>query len=315
MAKVFFSYSHADEALRDRLEKHLSVLKRNGAIETWHDRRIIPGTGIDPEIDTNLNDADIVLLLVSSDFLASDYCYTREMQRAMERHQAKNARVIPVILRPCDWKSAPFGGCLALPKDGRPVVDWPNEDAAFLSVVDGVRAALPAEQSVSSKPAARGDPVIAAAVPRSSNLRVRRTFSDADRYRFAKDGFEFILKFFAGSVAELNRRHRELDGTVTSLDPTYFHAVIFSNGRSVSECHIRLRAQPRGGRSEITFAWGEDRGGSSYNESLSIDADDQSLHFQPQGMQHRGQPQDEGRLSFEGAAELYWGLFIEPLQR
>ena len=109
MAHVFISYSHADEALRNELEKHLGGLLRQGVITTWHDRRIPPGEDLHGQIDDHLNTADVVLLLVSADFLASDYCYDIEMNRAMERHERGEVRTIPVILRPCDWQGAPFG--------------------------------------------------------------------------------------------------------------------------------------------------------------------------------------------------------------
>ena len=91
MASLFFSYSHADEALRDQLEKHLSALKHQGKIETWHDRRILAGQTFSSEIDSHLESADIILLLVSPDFLASDYCYEVEMRHALERHQRGEA--------------------------------------------------------------------------------------------------------------------------------------------------------------------------------------------------------------------------------
>jgi hypothetical protein len=140
--EVFFSYSHKDEELRDELEKHLSILKRQGVITGWHDRRIGAGREWAGEIDTHLNTADVILLLISSDFLASDYCYDVEMKRAMERHEAGEARVIPVILRPVDWKGAPFGKLQALPTDAKPVTEWPNRDGAFLNVAQGIRAAV-----------------------------------------------------------------------------------------------------------------------------------------------------------------------------
>src|SRR4051812_25942213 len=99
MALVFFSYSHADEALRDELEKHLKILQRQGIIEMWHDRRIGAGSELHGEIDENLNSADIILLLVSADFLNSDYCHDVEMKQAIKRHNNGEAIVIPVILR------------------------------------------------------------------------------------------------------------------------------------------------------------------------------------------------------------------------
>jgi len=136
--RVFFSYSHADERLRDELAKHLRILERQGIIEAWHDRRIEAGECWENEILNHLRAADIILLLVSADFLASDYCWDIEMKHALERHENGTARVIPVILRPCSWQAAPFGKLQALPKDGKPVVDWPSWDHSFLDVVSGI---------------------------------------------------------------------------------------------------------------------------------------------------------------------------------
>jgi tetratricopeptide (TPR) repeat protein len=139
--EMFFSYSHKDEELRDELSKHLAILKRQGVITAWHDRKIGGGNEWSHEIDEHLNSADIILLLVSSDFLASDYCYDIEVKRAMERHNEGDARVIPVVLRPVDWKGAPFDKLQSLPKDAKPVTAWPSRDEAFLNVVHGIRAA------------------------------------------------------------------------------------------------------------------------------------------------------------------------------
>lgn len=140
--EVFFSYSHKDEELRDELSKHLAMLKRRHVITGWHDRRIGAGKEWQSEIDHHLKTADIVLLLVSSDFLASEHCYDVEVRRAMERHDTQEARVIPVILRPVDWKGAPFVRLQALPKDAKPITAWANRDDAFLNVAEGIRAAV-----------------------------------------------------------------------------------------------------------------------------------------------------------------------------
>ena len=137
--ELFYSYSHKDEELRDDLEEHLAMLKRDGVIAGWHDRRISGGREWEGQIDKHLNSADIILLLTSSAFLASDYCYDIEVRRAMERHEQEEARVIPVILRACDWHTAPFGKLQALPKDGKPVKQWPDPDVAFLDIANGIR--------------------------------------------------------------------------------------------------------------------------------------------------------------------------------
>ena len=140
--RLFYSYSHKDEALRDELEKHLSLLRREGMIEQWHDRRIAAGQEWEGEIDENLAAAHVVLLLVSADFIASDYCFDIEMKTAMQRHEAEEAIVIPVILRPCDWHTAPFGKLLALPKYGKAATSWSNQDEAFTDVAGGIREAI-----------------------------------------------------------------------------------------------------------------------------------------------------------------------------
>lgn len=137
---IFFSYSHKDEPLRDELETHLKLLQRQGVISTWHDRKILPGGEWDDEIDAHLEAAKIILLLISADFIASDYCWEKEVMRALERHEAGNATVIPVLLRSCDWKGAPFGKLQGLPKDMAPITSWKDRDAAWTDVATGIRA-------------------------------------------------------------------------------------------------------------------------------------------------------------------------------
>jgi len=137
--KIFFCYAHEDELLLNKLKSHLSPLQREGLIDVWYDRNINAGAKWETEIDINLNTALIILLLISPDFLASDYCYNVEMQRALEQHTIGNARVIPIILRPVDWNKAPFAQLQALPTDGKPVTRWTNPDDAFVDVARGIR--------------------------------------------------------------------------------------------------------------------------------------------------------------------------------
>ena len=137
---VFFSYAHEDEVLRDELETHLKLLQRQGLISTWHDRKIPLGGNWDREIDRSLEQADLVLLLVSADFVASDYCWDNEVKRALERHAAKETTVVPILLRPCDWRKAPFSNLQGLPTDMIAVTAWANRDAAWTDVASGVRA-------------------------------------------------------------------------------------------------------------------------------------------------------------------------------
>ena len=142
--RVFISYSHKDEALREELETHLAPLRRQGLIGMWSDRRIGAGTEWKGAIDEELEKADAILMLVSPDFVNSDYCYDIEMTRAMERHEARTARVIPILVRPVDFHGLPLGRLQALPRDAKPVVTWASRDEAWLDVARGIRQVVAA---------------------------------------------------------------------------------------------------------------------------------------------------------------------------
>jgi internalin A len=139
-ARVFVSYSHKDERQLNELKTHLSPLERLKLIETWYDRRIVAGEDFGEKINENLESADIILLLVSSDFIASNYCYKKEMARALDRHKKNEAHVVPVIIRDVNWKVIPeLSRLTAVPKDGRPVPDWPRKDAAWRDVSERIK--------------------------------------------------------------------------------------------------------------------------------------------------------------------------------
>jgi tetratricopeptide (TPR) repeat protein len=140
--EVFISYSHRDQELRTELDKHLSNLKRQKVITSWYDGNIIPGTEWEPEIMKRLKRAQIILLLVSADFMASDFCYSIEMKEAIARHDRNQARVIPILLRPTDLKDSPFTKLKMLPTGAKAVTKWPTLDDAFEDIVQGIRAAI-----------------------------------------------------------------------------------------------------------------------------------------------------------------------------
>ena len=145
--KVFISYSHRDEEAVQRLKTHMAVLERGRKIETWHDRRLLAGSTIDREIDEQLEACELFLAFVSPDFLASNYCYSREMEVALERHDAGETRVVPIIVEPCDWLSTPLGKIKAVPKDGEPIAKWENPNDAYLDVVNELRRIIESNES------------------------------------------------------------------------------------------------------------------------------------------------------------------------
>lgn len=140
--RVFYAYSRDDKRLLKQLRNHLTTFRREGLIEDWHDREIVPGSDWESEISENLEIANIILLLVSSSFLASDYCYNKEMKRALEKHDAGEVTVVPIILRPVVWDETPFRGIQALPDSGKPVITWRVRDEAWADVAQGLRRTI-----------------------------------------------------------------------------------------------------------------------------------------------------------------------------
>jgi hypothetical protein len=140
--KIFYCYAHEDRDLRDRIDKHLGVLKRRGHVVVWYDREIQAGTEWEREIERQLSTADIVLLLVSADFVHSDYCYSREMQRALEMHKQGKVCILPILLRPVDWQDAPFAKLQMLPTGAKPITSWSDPEEAFEDVAKQIRAVV-----------------------------------------------------------------------------------------------------------------------------------------------------------------------------
>lgn len=136
---LFYSYAPEDEPLQQQLEKHLAMLQRQGIVHSWQKRQIEPGADWTALVDQSVKKADIFLLLVSPDYLASNYCYGIEMQRVLELHEAHETPVIPILLRPVEWRDAPFGHLQYLPHNARPVTLWRNRDQAFAEIAGALR--------------------------------------------------------------------------------------------------------------------------------------------------------------------------------
>lgn len=318
MAKLVFSYSHADEKLRNELEKHLSPLKRMGKIDAWHDRRIVPGEEFEGKIDKNFLEADIVLLLVSSDFIDSDYCIQVEMERALQRHDRGEAVVIPVILRPCAWHQIPFGKLLAATKDGKPVVQFPSYDEGFVQVVDSVSRAL---DKVGAQPDERNpfgteelnihsSPIITS--PRSSNLAIPKKITDLDRDRACKEGFEYLVRFFENSLEELKNRNSGLDVDFQKRDADSFSCAVYQNGEKACQCGI-WRNDRSSGLGDICYSQ-SGISENSCNESMTIDDNGQVTGFRPLMGNYMMTGNRDALMTNEGMAEHFWGIFISPLQ-
>src|SRR5262249_10945295 len=139
--RIFFCYAHEDDEFLQSLKAHLRPLQRQGFIDMWHDRDITAGTEWQSEIRKRLDEAQIILLLISPDFMNSEYAYGVEMQRAIERHEQNEVCLLPVICRPTLWETT-LGQFQALPTDAKPVASWPIQDEAFLDIAKGIEKVI-----------------------------------------------------------------------------------------------------------------------------------------------------------------------------
>lgn len=316
MVTLFFSYSHKDEELRNELETHLALLKRQGVIASWHDRRITAGNDLNQAISSELESSRIIMLLVSAQFLASDYCYEKEMKRALEKHENGTAVVIPVILHPCDWHSAPFGHLRATPTDGKPVSMYANQHEAFAIIAKDVREAAKSVP-VSKSDAKGGQRHVDSGMrfpqaDRSSNLRIKRKVDDHERDKFLEDSYEYIARYFDGSLQELSARSPHIKTRFKRLSATSFAVSIYDGGERVAQCSVWYGAGTLGSPG-IAYSQSGEAQRNSFNESLAVVDDGYTLQLKPLGMQMFGDRR-EGALSQQGAAEYYWSMLIRPLQ-
>ena len=320
MPSVFFSYSHVDEAVRNQIETQLSMLKRQGVIETWHARRVGAGQEFAPAIEEHVEHDDIILILISADFIASDYCYEIEMARAMERHKAGEAIVIPVILRACDWQAAPFGKINPTPPGGKPITQYADRDQALLEVAKAVRAAVnqldgkashqkaPISQALSGS---KSPPNLSVG-PRSSNLALAKRFTEREMDRFKRETFDYIARFFENSLEELVARNEGVEGDLHRIDADRFTASVYRDGQAVARCTVFLGARPFVGG--IAYSADETSANNSFNEMLTVEADEHSMFLRSMGMLALSGRQTASRLTQEGAAEFYWAELIGRLQ-
>ncbi|HLZ55413.1 MAG TPA: toll/interleukin-1 receptor domain-containing protein [Ktedonosporobacter sp.] len=139
---IFMAYAHQDERLREKVEQQLTILRLQGLNITWYDSEITAGMEWENTNEDHLARADVILLLISSNFLASQYCYGIQVKQAVERHNEKKAHIIPIILHRCVWDRTPFAKIQPLPKGGKPISKWSNPHDALADIALGIRKAV-----------------------------------------------------------------------------------------------------------------------------------------------------------------------------
>lgn len=190
---LFISYSHNDHAALDKMHKHLKQLQRDGLISTWTDADILAGGNLDKDIDSALHKTNVFVALLSPDYIASNYCYEKEFEKALKMQEEGSLIIVPVIIEPCDWLNTPFNKFKALPKDGKAISTWENINTAFLDVIQNLR------RLVSGITETDGIRIINAPSFSAKNYRVQKDFDSIERLEFVERTFkevkEFIIRF------------------------------------------------------------------------------------------------------------------------
>ncbi len=312
--KAFISYSHEDKAALKRLHTHLAVLRQEGRIDAWFDHKTLAGELIDAEITKKLDSAKLILLLVSPDFLASDYC-GKEMKRALGRHHSGQANVVPIILEPCDWHNMDLKNLKAIPKDGVPISQWPNENSAFLDVVQELRRVLEAVEAPRADDQGLTTGLEAFVQPKghrhpvNKGFRVKREFDSIDRSDFGDKAFGVIRDYFESAI-------KEVDATVCAsgrfrlMSETSFTCTIADELISDDIAHITVsRGDPLVG-DDIIYVFAENAPPGTAHGSLTVEDDGYELYLESLfGISGHNE-----RFTPEELAERLWKHLFEQVE-
>lgn len=322
MRTGFISYTHADTALKEQLVRHLAPLRREGLIDLWHDGMLHPGEHLDPTVQAALAASDVVILLVSADFIASEYCYEQEMLRAFARQRVGSVRVIPIILRPCQWKAVPIGNdetlseFVALPKDGKAVISWQDTDTALDNAVGAIRDMLKAGVGSGppiTKTVPRPDEKVTA--PRSASstslLGIAAKPTDLDRDRFLRSGYTTTAALFEEKLGELNASDPRIDTDFERIDSRSFAASVYLDGKRVGQVSIWHGSDTW--RNALCLSYDTATGTrNSMNDWLPVEDTPQGLAFSAGNSMSRRRA--DGPLDADGAARYFWDNFLEQVR-
>jgi hypothetical protein len=275
--RVFYSYSHKDDKAREKLASHLVLLKRTGLIADWSDRLIDAGHDWQAKINQELEGADLILLLVSENFIASDFCWGKEMKRALERHDSGSAYVIPIILTPLFWQPAPFGKLQALPKDGKAIALWSPRNSGWKNVVEGIVKVAQAVGAGEKLERAGTQPLTAVVVaPAPATAAPARPVARAG-------GHPNRVVYDAGNLSTLPGRRVRSEGGAASGDAAV-DAVYDALGQSYYlfwDAYERDSIDNQGMRLDATVHYDKDYNNAFWNGTQIIAGDGDGRLFRP----------------------------------
>ncbi|CAN5260159.1 toll/interleukin-1 receptor domain-containing protein [soil metagenome] len=315
--RLFISYSHYDADLLGELRVHLRPFERQGLFEPWFDGYLVPGDEFDSEVRQALAASDFIALLVTPRFLASDYCVDIEMEDAVARHQAGTARVVPIIAKPCAWKTTYLTKLLATPTDAVPITKWPNAEEAWDIVAHDIaksaKVATPANPlRPTIRETAKQVPTGTVQKPRgvafSIPKNVKPTDQQIDDFRHAS--FETIADSFESSIMALNE---PISGRYRRLDANRFTATLYREGKKVGGCTVFTGSGHFGSRG-IAYHGSDNGETNSMNEQLTVDVAEVGLCLKTMMGNFYGGAEPKPGLTPEEGAERLWTSFTERLR-
>lgn len=281
MKRIFISYSHEDKQYLNQLDKHRAVMIDDGLIELWCDKYIQPGHRIYAEIKKEIHSCDIILLLVSPDYLASESC-REEMSIAIKRrHSSKVVNVIPIILKSCDWMNTRLKELKALPEDGVPISTSKNKDEVYTNIVKELRQ-LCLDPSSTPLDRKRTQPQTAADVPQPQvdKYRVKKDFNEIDRSNFRRKAYSVVKDYFKKEIEDLNKI-KDVDAEFESFSSTHFGCTIVNSNIKYGTAHITVhRRSGLHSLGDIYYSFDENTESNEAQGIFLVKSDDYKLYLE-----------------------------------
>jgi hypothetical protein len=308
MVKAFISYSHSDEKIKEKLIVHLAALKREGKIEAWQDQEILVGDNLAQKISTALTSAKLFLAILSPDYLNSNYCYEKEFQEAVELQALGKMIIIPIIAEHCDWLNSPFRELKAVPKDGKPISEWTNDNAAYLNIISELRRLIESLNVTANKtPVIDLDPVT------SKNYKIKRDFTQVDIINYRREAFQYLKSYFIKSIEEINTVDN-IQSLLLSEQNDSFSCLISNKARLNSNGYITVYIPKSNvfGRVDISYTLAEQYQSNSIemDKNFTIENDQYQLYWSANNIYSYSQNKS---WSIQEIAEKLWLEFVEQV--
>jgi len=309
--KAFISYSHKDENYLERLKVHLAQMKREGLINDWTDREIHAGGSLDSLIKEALASSELFLALLSPDYISSDYCYDKEFEKAQKMQDIGKLIIVPIIVEPCDWQKTPFGKLKALPKDGKAISEWTNQNLAFLNVIDQLRQLTqPTKSSAFFEARLEGE-----TKKLMKNYKVKKFFSEVDNFSFKESSFEVIKNYFNSSILELNSVEN-LQASFTNENKGYFTCLISNRANSQNSfITVQMGNETRQMFGDLSYSFSDKISTNSVpmNKVFSVGNDEYEQYWTKSTYIFSSHNQVNDRITAHQVAEQIWNDFISQV--